>query len=97
MVDDTGVDEHHEGKFVHFIDWLNHKLIGPLGPPDIGPYTDVITRVAEAECPICGRPMAEHTIDHSTPNTLLNCPAPHLPPVGGNEPVNEFGMPKRGH
>lgn len=95
MVDDTGVDEHHHDKFVHFIDWLNHTLSKAIGPPDIGPYDDVVDRVAVALCPICGRPMVEHTIDRSTTNTLLNCPAPHLPPVVHNEPVNEFGMPKR--
>ena len=95
MVDDIDVDEHHQDKFVRFIDWLNHKLAGKIGPADIGPYNHVVKRMALAVCPICGRPMAEHTIDRSTANTVLNCPAPHLPPVVDDEPVNELGMPKR--
>ncbi|MFC5931007.1 hypothetical protein [Cryobacterium melibiosiphilum] len=45
-------------------------------------------------CPVCGHPMHEHTIDHSTPNTILNCPVPH--PGGWDrdafQPVNELGM-----
>ena len=60
MVDDTGVDEHHQDKFVHFIDWLNHKLVEKIGPAQIGPYDAVVDRVAVH-----------------------------------NEPVNEFGIPKR--
>lgn len=95
MVDDTGVDEHHEDKFVHFINWLNHALSPTMGPPDLGPYNDVAAQVGEAVCPICGRPMAEHTIDHSSANAVLHCPIPHPPQVFHDEPVNEFGMPKR--
>jgi hypothetical protein len=38
--------------------------------------------------------MGEHAIDHSTPNTILNCPVPH--PGGWDrdayQPVNELGM-----
>jgi hypothetical protein len=38
--------------------------------------------------------MTEHTIDHSTPNTILNCPVSH--PGGWDrdafQPVNEYGM-----
>jgi len=96
MEDNTGVDEHRAGgRFVHFVDWLNHKLVGVMGPPPLGPYDEVLKKVGEAVCPVCGRPMSEHTIDHSTPNTLLNCPAPHIPEPAHDEPINEFGMPKR--
>ena len=94
----TGVSEHRAGdKFVRFIDWLNHKLVGVIGPPDLGPYDEVLKKVGDAVCPVCGKPMGEHTIDRSTPNTVLNCPAPHKPEPVHNEPINEFGMPKRGN
>ncbi|HAM26489.1 MAG TPA: hypothetical protein DCP11_07200 [Microbacteriaceae bacterium] len=98
MKEEKGVDEHREGRgFIHFIDWLNHKLVGVIGPPPLGPYDEVLKKVGDAVCPVCGKPMAEHVIDHSSPNTLLNCPAPHQPEVSHNEPINEFGMPKREH
>jgi ribosomal protein L32 len=45
-------------------------------------------------CPICGHAMREHTIDHSTRNTVVNCPVPHPGAWDRDafEPVNEFGM-----
>ncbi len=45
-------------------------------------------------CPICGRAMREHTIDHASRNTVINCPVPH-PGAWDRDafkPVNEFGM-----
>src|SRR5450830_892275 len=61
MEDNTGVDEHRAGgRFVHFVDWLNHKLVGVMGPPPLGPYDEVLKKVGEAVCPVCGRPMSEH-------------------------------------
>lgn len=45
-------------------------------------------------CPICGRPMTEHSIDHSTTNAVLHCPAPPLPERPDDEPVDEFGRTK---
>lgn len=96
MNKETGLGEHRTGdKFVHFIDWLNHKLVSAIGPPNLGPYNEVMVRVGEAVCPICDRPMAEHTIDHSTPNAVLNCPVEHTPEVVHDEKLNELGMPKR--
>lgn len=93
-MNDTGT--HGQGlgeRYVHFIDWLDQKLVRAMGPAPLGPYDAVVKRVGEAVCPVCGRPMAEHTIDHSTQNAVLNCPAEHKPqPPDG--PVNEFGMPK---
>lgn len=41
--------------------------------------------------------MTEHTIDHSTTNSVLHCPAPPLPERPDNEPVDEFGRVKRPH
>jgi hypothetical protein len=79
--------------YVHFIEWLDSKLVRAMGPAPLGPYEQVVKRVGEAVCPVCGRPMTEHTIDHSTPNAILNCPTgPKSEPADG--PVNEFGMPK---
>ncbi len=90
------VKVHHQGHpFVRFVDWMNHRLVGSIGPPDLGPYGEEVQRVAGALCPVCGHPMADHTIDRSTPNTLLNCPAPHTPARADDEPINEYGMPKR--
>lgn len=89
--EDEGSDR--EG-YVGFIDWLNRKLFPVFGPPPVGPYETVVKRVGEAVCPVCGMPMSEHTIDRSTPETILNCPAPHRPEPRDDEPVNELGMDK---
>ncbi|NEM90634.1 hypothetical protein [Galbitalea soli] len=80
--------------YVHFIEWLDEKLYGVLGPPDIGPYNEVVAKVSDALCPVCGSAMSLHTIDHSTRNPILNCPTEHhaLP---DEVAVNEFGMPLR--
>lgn len=94
MNEKSGANEHRSGdRLVRFVDWLNHKLTPVIGPPDLGPYDDVLQKVGGAACPVCGHPMSEHTIDHSQPNTVLNCPAPHTPRPIDDEPINEFGMP----
>jgi len=82
------------GGYVGFIDWLNRKLFPALGTPQLGPYDAVVDRVGEAQCPVCGRPMSEHFIDHSTPNTILHCPAEHKPVPFDGSPINELGMGK---
>jgi hypothetical protein len=88
-------DEHRAGDtFVHFIDWLNHRLVGTLGPATVGPYGDVVEHVGTAVCPVCERPMQEHTIDHSTSNAVLNCPTEHMVDVSHHDNLNELGMPK---
>ncbi|MBC7442995.1 MAG: hypothetical protein H7311_10850 [Ramlibacter sp.] len=95
MNEEKHSDGHRPGGYVRFIDWLDTKLRRPLGPPPVGPYDAVVRQVGEAVCPVCGRPMAEHTIDHSGPNAVLHCPAAPRsePPDDG---VNELGM-KKGH
>ena len=30
--------------------------------------------IDQKPCPVCGHPMFEHLIDHSTPNAVLICP-----------------------
>ncbi len=79
--------------YIGFIDWLNRKLYRPLGPPPVGPYENVVGRVGASTCPVCGKPMSLHSIEHSTTNAVLHCPAPPLP-LPKDEPVSEFGMKK---
>lgn len=82
---------------MNLIDWLNEKVYRAAGPPALGPYDLVVEHVGSATCPVCGRPMSEHTIDHSTPNTILNCPIePPEKPIDLS-PLNELGMPKSPH
>ncbi len=88
-----GTTESHRHGLTGFIDWLNQKLYRPLGPPPVGPYTEVIEQVGASTCPVCGEPMSSHRIDHSTTNAVLHCPAPPLP-LPKDEPVSEFGMKK---
>jgi hypothetical protein len=96
MNEKTGGADHRSGqKYVRFIDWLNHKLVPVIGPPDLSPYGDVLDKISGAACPVCGHPMSEHTIDHSSPNTVLNCPVAHTPQPFDDKPINEFGMPSR--
>ena len=80
------------GGYIGFIEWLNSKLLPVLGPPPAGPYETVLKQVGDAVCPVCGRSMSEHTIDHSKPNTILNCPVEHKPEPFDTQPVNELGM-----
>jgi len=97
MNEETGkAAPHGSGGYLRFIDWLNHKLVGPLGPPPLGPYDEVVERVAAASCPVCDRPMSEHTIDHSQHNAVLHCPIGHERSGVRHERLNELGMPKRG-
>jgi len=87
--EESGLDS-----YVRFIDWLNEKLFPILGTPALGPYDAVVAKVADAVCPVCGRPMSEHFIDHSTPETILNCPVEHTPVPVDDAPLNELGMHK---
>ena len=57
--------------------------------------TNSIPVKGEEPCPLCGRPMTEHSVDHATTSALLVCPAPPLPQRPDNEPVDEFGRIKR--
>ncbi len=82
------------GAYAHLFEWVEDKLRPAFEtPPPPGRY-DAQTSVDLAVCPICGRSMHEHIIDHSVQNTRLVCPAP---PANSGEPdvfapVNEFGM-----
>jgi hypothetical protein len=81
----------------HLFEWVEDKLRPVFESPQAGRY-DAADVVKDADqltrCPVCGRPMSEHTIDHSKSNTVLNCPVPHPGAWDRDafEPVNEFGM-----
>ena len=87
--------ETSQGGLLNFVEWLNEKVYRVVGPPPLGPYDPVVEHVGMAMCPVCGRPMSEHTIDHSKASAILFCPAEHLPPPFDDGPVNELGMPKQ--
>lgn len=87
---------HRSETRTHLFEWVGSKLRPISGLLPEGTYKAWET-VADKDCPVCGRPMREHTIDHSTRNTILNCPVPHPGAWDRDafEPVNEFGMVKR--
>ncbi|WP_147303924.1 hypothetical protein [Subtercola boreus] len=59
--------------------WLNARLFPYLGPPPLGPFDtesaeSKTERASAGSCPLCGRPMREHTIDRAGERTQLYCP-----------------------
>ncbi|WP_074259111.1 hypothetical protein [Agromyces cerinus] len=83
--------------FTHFFDKVDRVLepvfSNPPTPADEAPLEPTDGKA----CPICGHPMFEHFIDHSTPNTVLVCPtAERLPEHEVDGPYNELGMPATG-
>ena len=61
--------------------WLNRTLLPWIGPPPLGPYTDVpesvvLARKAQSVCPICGELMSRHEVDRSGERTMIHHPAP---------------------
>lgn len=79
--------------FARVFEWINEKLMGPIGPPPLGPYNESAER-AQGLCPVCGHPMGEHFIDHSSSNAVLHCPAPPLAKPESAADLNEVGMPR---
>jgi len=73
--------------------WVEDKLRPIFDSPPIGMY-EAEHAVDLQDCPICGRSMREHMIDHSVANTILICPVPHPGAWDRDvfEPVNEYGM-----
>lgn len=62
--------------FGDFIERVNRRLRpylngAQLGPPDEAP---LIPPARGGSCPVCGRPMDEHTLDRSGERTQLYCP-----------------------
>ena len=86
----------HDGRFVRSAAWVDRKLTPLFGPPPLGPYS-AEEKHAAAPCPVCGHPMGEHVIDHTTPNAILNCPAPIDRSLEHetSSPLDELGMPLR--
>lgn len=79
-------------RFTRFFEWVDTKLEPAFGPPPV--TADDHEPAAAKPCPLCGEVMAEHTIDHSTANTHLECPTGErltLPRV--DAPLGELGMP----
>lgn len=96
MNKNASTERPHVGeRLVRFVEWLEDRLAPAIGSPPLGPYDAVVDRVAVATCPVCGRTMAEHVIDHSTANAILHCPADPVPERESTEPLNELGMPRR--
>lgn len=61
--------------------WLNRTLLPWIGPPPLGPYTDVpeaavLAEKAQSVCPICGALMSLHEVDRSGERTMIYHPAP---------------------
>ncbi|MEX1077544.1 MAG: hypothetical protein WED09_00355 [Homoserinimonas sp.] len=77
-------------------EWLDGRLVPKLGGAELGPYEEESEESTRAHdvCPLCGHPMAEHTIDRSTASAVLNCPVPQKPAPQSFEPLNEVGMVK---
>ncbi|WP_439563604.1 hypothetical protein [Microcella sp.] len=46
-------------------------------------------------CPVCGRPMAEHSIERTRGSAVLHCPIAHEKPRPDLRPLDELGMPRR--
>jgi hypothetical protein len=74
-------------------DWVEDRLRPAFDSPSVGRY-DAEEATGLASCPVCQRPMTEHTIDHTGRDTILNCPVPHSGAWDRDafEPVNEYGM-----
>ncbi len=83
--------------YSHLFEWVENKLSPMFDSPPVG-TSDAEATLDLKECPVCGHAMREHTIDHSTHNTVLNCPVPHPGAWDRDafERVNEFGMVIRG-
>lgn len=83
--------------FTHFFDRIDRALLPAFGPPPVIADDSAPEPTDEKPCPICGHPMFEHVIDHSTANTVLICPTDErLPETDVEGPLNELGMPATG-
>jgi hypothetical protein len=64
-----------------FAGWLNRTLLPWIGPPPLGPYTDMpeaeaLAAQQHAVCPLCGELMSRHEIDRSGERTQVRHPDP---------------------
>lgn len=81
------------GGFDRFFRRVEDKLVPLMGPATVGPYDDMHELDLEDSCPICGYVMADHSVDRSTDNAVLNCPVEVEPVANDTSPLNELGMP----
>ncbi|GHD40350.1 hypothetical protein D9V29_04590 [Mycetocola manganoxydans] len=86
-----------DGRLVRSAAWIDRKLMPVFGAPPVSTDDGVRSGGTVPSCPVCGHPMGEHSIDHSTPNALLECPAPidHSLELENYSPLDELGMPVR--
>jgi len=84
--------------FTRFFDRVDRALLPVFGPsPPTAESEADTTPLDQRSCPICGHPMFEHVVDHSTANTVLICPTDErLPEPDETAPYNELGMPASG-
>jgi hypothetical protein len=58
--------------------FINANLIRAAGPAAVGPYETTpppsAAERAERACPLCGKPISQHTFDRSGPKPLMHCP-----------------------
>ena len=70
-----------ERGLVGLIARLNRRLLPWIGPPPLGPYTEVpeaeaLAEKSQAICPICRELMSLHEVDRSGEWTMIYHPAP---------------------
>ena len=83
--------------FTRFFEHVDRALLPVFGPPPLSSGEEDPTPRDQRACPICGHPMFEHVVDHSTSNTVLVCPTDErLPERDDSAPFNELGMPATG-
>ncbi|MGI9825097.1 hypothetical protein [Agromyces sp. Marseille-Q5079] len=87
-----------EGKtgnaYTRFFERVDRALSPAFGgATSVDDHPEDATPIADRLCPLCGHAMGEHVIDHSTPNSMLECPTDErLPERPIDVPLNEFGM-----
>lgn len=84
--------------FTHFFDRVDRALTpvfeSAAAPADEGPPRPPAD---DAPCPVCGRPMFEHSFVEHAGNVILICPtSERLPEHDPEGPYNELGMPAEG-
>ncbi|MEJ3403118.1 hypothetical protein WDJ51_00070 [Rathayibacter sp. YIM 133350] len=80
--------------YTRFFDRLDDTLSRGFVSPPPASDDDASQQPTDKACPLCGHPMSEHIVDHSTPNTVVDCPTEdRLPLRADNGPLGELGMP----
>lgn len=55
--------------------YLNARLISVAGPASVGPYDDEPAPASTgSSCPICAKPMSQHTFDRAGAKPRMFCP-----------------------